>query len=270
MTDHDTARPDPSTPGEDRQARLLDRYLDDLRHGGDPPPDLDPALMRMARLVSDLAVVSSGSGKIDTQRTTKAQTWEALMRPAMTPSVTPVVIAFPVWPGATIPDPSEGTRPQRTTSRPARLHPSTRLQRWQGQSLGLVATLTLVALVTLSGLAVFLTAPRSDPAPTAMLAGVGDGTPDARSSDEVLLPNVTTCAVEPRSYSQTLQLLEPYLSGRFEPPAAYLDSRQVAGEAELPAGQRPAPATTDRIAAVWGDVSGLPAELRISSRCQPI
>lgn len=130
------------------------------------------------------------------------------------------------------------------------------MQRWQGQSLGLVATLTLVALVTLSGLAVFLTAPRSDPAPTAMLAGVGDGTPDARSSDEVLLPNVTTCAVEPRSYSQTLQLLEPYLSGRFEPPAAYLDSRQVAGEAELPAGQRPAPATTDRIAAVWGMYQG--------------
>lgn len=70
--------------------------IDDLRHGGDPPPDLDPALMRMARLVSDLAVVSSGSGKIDTQRTAKAQTWEALMRPAMPPSVTPVVIAFPV------------------------------------------------------------------------------------------------------------------------------------------------------------------------------
>lgn len=53
---------------------------------------------------------------------------------------------------------------------------SSQSHRIGGRSLGLVATLTLVALVALSAFAVYLSAPPRDPSPTIMLAGVGDGT----------------------------------------------------------------------------------------------
>ena len=253
MTDHADRSVHDVSPG-DAQARLLDGFLDDLRTGAATPPlGLDPVLAQVARLAHDLGALPHPPA---TQRAAKARTWEHLMQPAMTSSV----IAFPApttteravlsrhpsGPSFTAPIPPEPVR-HRTPSR---------LRRIGHRSLGLVATLTLVALVALSGLALYLSAPRSAPSPSSMRAGISVATPSASPDGSVLLPNRTTCLVQPRDYDQTLALLEPYLSGRSEVPTPWLSAHQIPRQVALPAGPAPDAATAAEIATVWGRYQG--------------
>lgn len=264
MTDHDDLGPD-----ERRQARLLDGFLDDLPTGAAaPPPELDPGLSRIARLTYDFCAIPDQPAA---QRATKAQTWEKLMKPASPSSV----VTFPVSrlrAGFTPTGSRRGLAGSRwPVDREACASPreSSWSHRIGGRSLGLVATLTLVALVALSAFGVYLSAPPRDPPATIMAAGANGGTPGTNggtpgTSDggDVLLPNITTCRVEPRDYAQTMELIEPYLSGRSDAPEPYLDGKNVPpakivdgvpvpGRLELPPGTAPDHVITDQIASTW-------------------
>lgn len=260
MTDHAHQSLDDLRASDARQARLLDAYLDDLRSGNTPPPPrLNPDLSQIARLAHELDATPLPSM---TQRAAKARTWEKLMHPSKTASI--LAFASLDQPDHSVSYGPAARSSQRLVGSPGAVgseaatspRVSSRLHRIGGRSLGLVATLTLVALVALSAFAVYLSAPPRNPLPTIMLAGVGEGTPGSPQPDGVLLPNRTTCTVAPRDYDQIISLLEPYRSGRSELPTPWLVAPRNPGEAVLPTGPAPDATATSKIAALWGMYQG--------------
>lgn len=242
------------SPDDARQAQLLNAFLDDLRREPVPlPPGLDPGLSRTARLTHDLGAIPN---RPLTQRAAKAQTWERLMQPAEPPPIVDSPAPFPLDRFARQHRPLLLATAGRQPHAAPRPRDPSRLRRLGHRSLGLAATVTLVTLVALSGLAVYLSAPRPDGPSATMLAGLGVSTSGETPGHNVLLPNRTSCTVAPRDYDQTMALLEPYLSGSIEPPVPVLDSDQVPGQVELPVGPAPDAATADAIAAVWGMYQG--------------
>lgn len=194
-----TSQP-PLPAGDARQPDALDAFLDALAGGAAfPPRDLDPTLAATVHHVHGLAHQLAA----DSDRAGKAHRWEDLMR-------------TPTSPFAVTPFPTTATLPASSAPRPTPLRPvmrrQSRLRRLGNQSLGLVATLTLVLLVAASSLAVYLTAPQGGDEPTMFPAGYG-GSPEATPSDaqpspdvvnladypDLRLPFLTTCLVPPRS-----------------------------------------------------------------------
>ena len=98
-----------------------------------------------------------------------------------------------------------------TTARSSR--PGRRLGQ---RAMGLVATLTLVALVGLSGVAVYLNAPRDNPSPTS-LAGVTYGTPD--TSTPVASEQVTEVGTP--TLAEGIATLDESAYEDVPPPMAY-------------------------------------------------
>ena len=201
-----TDQPDPST-GDARQIDRLDAFLDGLAHGDPhPPPDLDPSLAATVRHVHALGRESVAA---DTQRAGKAQRWEDLMhRQVARSAVTPFPLAT-TTPTSFAPLPV----PLRPTAAPSRL------RRWGGRSLGLVATLTLVLLVAASGLAVYLSAPQGGDDPTMLPAAFG-ATPEATNQAGSQNPRVLigSCDVEAMSFDELMGVLAASSENGTPPP----------------------------------------------------
>ena len=212
MTTRDEGRPSGA-----QQADALDAFLNGLAHGNPPPEtDVDPALARTARRLQGLADATLDA-HLDNGR--GARTWEALMRDA---STRPPLIAVPAavlstqHPGITTTSPamSSGGRsgapaavawarvvPLRTAA------PPSRLRRVGSQSLGLVATLTLVAMIGLSGLAVYLSAPQrnEDPESRSILAGASPTADTAPVDSQEIFYG--PCDVAPRDYDELMAMV---------------------------------------------------------------
>lgn len=212
MTTRDEGR-----PPDARQADALDAFLND-RVRGNPSPrtELDGSLVETVHRIQGLADATlaayvSGAGE--------ARTWEALMRDATS---RPRLVAMPAIGATPTSEPVNlaavmrmGRRPGAAAAFPsARLvplgpaAPPSRLRRLGSQSLGLVATLTLVAMIGLSGLAVYLSAPRpNDRAGFPLLAGASP-TADAESvpsdSHEIFSG---PCDVTPRDYDELMAVI---------------------------------------------------------------
>ena len=94
-----------------------------------------------------------------------------------------------------------------------------RLRRLGGQSLGLVATLTLILLLAASSLAVYLTAPQRGDEPTMMSAAYG-ATPTAGVAANASNPRVPTqpCDVVPRTFDEVMTVLARPLEDLTTPP----------------------------------------------------
>lgn len=195
----------PPLPADDpRQWDELDAFLDDLAHGNQAsPPSLDPTLAVTVRHVHDLA---SEQIAADTRRAAKAHRWEDLMRTnAARSTVTPF--------------PTTATLPRSSASPPIPLRPvmsKSRLRRLGGQSLGLVATLTLVLLVAASSLALYLSAPQGGDDPTMLPAAFGaspevtaTATPASTQPPPSDAARVTAveCTVEPLEFEDVMSIL---------------------------------------------------------------
>ena len=201
-----TDQPYPSMD-DARQADRLDAWLDGLAHGDpNPPINLDPSLATTVRHVHALAHEGVAA---DIRRADKAQRWEDLMRSRIAQTtVTPFPMATTLL-ASSAPPP---------VPLPPAVSPS-RLRRWGGRSLGLVATLTLVLLVAASGLAVYLSAPGGGE-PTILPAAFGGSpaaTPSNANSDvdpafiaeypDLAVPYLETCDVSPRTLEELTAIL---------------------------------------------------------------
>ncbi len=224
--------------GDARERDDLHTFLDELAGGNpDPSTPLDPTL---AATVHHVHGVADQSVAADISRAGKARRWEHLMR-TQTPSSTPVrstIVPF-TGRGATI------------SGLPGRQPVPPRLRRWGGLSMGLVATLTLVLLVTAAGAGVYLTIPGGqgpdDPAPT--LAGIAGSTPSAlpaerAPADPRLDPEL--CTIDPLSLEQIMGLLERHYFGSGADDL--ISTRPLARP--LPAGPVPDEAVLDEVDAV--------------------
>ena len=173
-----------------RPADALDAFLDDLTHGDRSDRHaLAPGIADTARRLRGLADATLAANIAPGD---EARTWEALMRGR--PSRPQLVTR----PSAVRPSPSRTVIPI----------PPSRLRRVGSQSLGLVATLTLVALIGLSGLAVYLTAPqRDDPATAAVVAAASPtavATISTADSQEIVYQ---PCDVTPRDYDDLMEMV---------------------------------------------------------------
>ena len=209
-----TSQP-PLPAGDARQPDALDTFLDGLAVGQTRPPrDLDLTLAATVRHVHGLAH-RSVAADLDLDRTGKARRWEELMRHQHQHRIARSN-ATPVPATANLP-PSSAPLP--IPFRPVQRQ--SRLRRLGGQSLGLVATLTLVLLVAASSLAVYLTAPQGGNEPTMMSAAFG-GSPEATPSGtqgmvsidaflarypDLTIPHLHTCDVEPRTLEDLSNVL---------------------------------------------------------------
>lgn len=237
MTDP-TRPPDDAARTDAAQADALDRYLDALARGERPATaDLDPTL---AATVRRAHAMGDDGARATTRRAGKARRWEDLMRTRAPASITirPAIVPLPGR-GATVP------------MLPDQQPVPTRLRRWGGRSMGLVATLALVLLVTAAGAGVYLTMPGGqapdDTAPT--LAGVAGGTPTAmpvkrEAADPRLDPE--HCTIDPLPYEQIMGLLEHHY---FTPGADDLISTQPLA-LPLPDGPVPVEAVLEELDAV--------------------
>ena len=149
----------PPHPDDLRDARAADRlntWLDgSSNHRLAGPPDLGPIAAAIDRL--------SRTGLPDTAiRRHEDTLWETLMRPQT--STAPAVVTSPVISGQ---------------SDPVAIRPSP-ARRSSSRVMGLVATLTLVVLISLSAVAVYLSSPRPGDEPELTLAAVGAASPTAR------------------------------------------------------------------------------------------
>lgn len=204
----------PPLPTDDaRQRDELDAFLDDLAHGNQAsPPSLDPTLAATVRHIHDLA---SEQIAAHTRRAAKAHRWEDLMR---TNAVRSTLTPFPTT--ATLP---RSSAPPPIPLRPAM--PTFRLRRLGGQSLGLVATVTLVLLVAASSLALYLSAPQGDDDPTMLPAAFG-ATPSDTPSAGRQNPRVSigVCDVTPMSFDDLMGVLAaPAENGTLPPDTSRLD-----------------------------------------------
>ncbi len=206
-----TSQP-PLPAGDARQPDALDAFLDGLADGRPGAArDLDPTLAATVRHVHRLAHQSVAA---DLDRAGKAHRWEDLMqRHDQDPIDRSVVTSFPMT--ATLPSSVPPPIPLRPVM------PKSRLRRLGDQSLGLVATLTLVLLVAASSLAVYLTAPQGTDEPTMFPAAYGGSPETTPSSTQVVAPDdgflarypdltipyLHTCDVEPRTLEDLSSVL---------------------------------------------------------------
>ena len=240
----------PPLPADDaRQRDELDAFLNGLTSGNPNfASGLDPTLTATVRYVHRLA---NDAVAADIRRAGKAHRWKDLMRTNATRStVTPF--------------PTTATLPRSFAPPPIPLRPvmrQSRLRRLGGQSLGLVATLTLVLLVAASSLAVYLSAPQSADEPTMIAAAYG-GSPEATPSShqamtpdasylarypDLTIPYLHTCDVQPR----TLEDLSTVLSAPIQPNSLgtpRLDLDPAWTDPAIPASLLPATYTPDPLA----------------------
>ncbi len=225
----------PPLPADDpRQRDELDAFLDDLTHRNQAsPPALDPTLAATVRHIHDLA---SEQIAADTRRAGKAHRWEDLMH---TNAVRSTLTPFPTT--ATLP---RSSAPPPIPLRPAM--PTSRLRRLGGQSLGLVATVTLVLLVAASSLALYLSAPPSRDNPT-MLPAAYAATPETDDAllaehPDLTVPYLTTCTVQPRSIAYLSLVLDAPLQPNHQgTPELIVDSNDPHPVAPTPHLVRPEP-----------------------------
>lgn len=158
------SRRDPDDLAVVRAADRLNTWLD----AGGPVDDAAPPLAATTRETARLAATGVPT------RATRAhedRLWEDLMRQHLTPSSRPA--ALPAS-SLVLAAPAAASFPGRRDVRPRPpAHPFGR------RVMGMVATLTLVALVGLSAVAVSLNAPRDPAPPSNSLAGAVLGTPSA-------------------------------------------------------------------------------------------
>ena len=245
----------PPFPEDDaRQRDDLDAFLDGLTHSHSiPSAYLDPTLAATVRHVHALA---SESVAADIRRASKAQRWEDLLQNRIARST---VRPFPM----------AATLPRSSAPPPIPLRPAiqrSRLRRLGGQSLGLVATLTLILLVAASSLAVFLTVPQGDGDPTMLPAAYGarpEATPVPTGMAPGLVhPILTVCRIQPRTIDETMRVLaSPRIGddGRAELPEAFQDTTtQTSARVAtlypilLPDGPTPEAATVRAVTEVFG------------------
>lgn len=204
MTDRDDRR-----PPDDRKDEALDTFLN-ARARGNPSPqtELDGPLIETVHRLQDLADVALAA---NVSAADEAWTWEALTRTRTTSRLVglPPAVAIgdsgPVWlPIGTLVQPADPGRPRLAKVIPiSRSAPPSWLRRFGSRSLGLVATLTLVALVGLSGLALYLSAPRPDgPGGHALLAGASPTVDTAPADSQEVF--YAPCDVTPRDYDQLM------------------------------------------------------------------
>ena len=179
---------DEGLPSGAQQADALDAFLNDLADGHSMvDARVDPELGRTAHRLQQLADATLNAHLDDGS---EARTWEALMRSrSAKPQLVTRSSVLPL-----------------TLSQKVILIPPSRLRRFGSQSLGLVATLTLVALIGLSGLAVYLTAPqRDDPATAAVVAGASPTTTITTADSQEILYG--PCDVAPRDYNALMAMI---------------------------------------------------------------
>ena len=194
-----TFRPPPADAG---QSDDLNAFLDAIARGESIAPDaLDPMLARDVRQIHGLAADSVAES---TRRAGKAHRWEQLMQSQQIRMPIPHVIS-----NVTLPPSSPSWPVPRVAVLPRR-------SRWHSRPMGIFATILLVALIALSGTAVYLTAPRNGgDGPTQLPAGSGllmaGATPQATlaSTPEGVpadLSRVTApeCTVQPRSFDAVM------------------------------------------------------------------
>lgn len=279
MTSHDADSPRPIDTGP---IDALNRYIDGLADGIDQPSaDLDPRLIAAVRAIHsrNLAASDIAPGRADEDRL-----WWDLMQLRPRPELR----ALPRSRAATtLPPLTDDTMPLPVMARRGLPQPTGRLRHIGGRTLGLVATLTLVALVTLSGLAVWFSAPpdrdSSDPglfggidaSPTypAMVA-VG-ATPEAVDAigpvpTDTVRPIYQECTATPRTLENVfavvtgpLDLPGPYSSTGDGVPASLIFLPQLPGQdypernpAGLPDGTAVEPAVIEELADVYGESMG--------------
>lgn len=209
MTDRDDRR-----PLNGRQAEALDRYLDDRARG---TPSVRTALDRpLVETVHRLQGLADATVATNLSDDDEAQTWETLMRMPVTPWLSRLPStgdgqtsdAVPRMAGGTMTrdDSGDGKQPAARIVPISRPSPPSRLRRFGSRSLGLVATLTLVSLLGLSGLALYLSAPRPDVPDGHALLAAASPTADTAPADsqEVFY---APCDVTPRNYNELMAML---------------------------------------------------------------
>lgn len=228
MNDRDASRHAGELPVDPAQADRLDRYLDGLV-GGDhrPEPGLDIALAATARAAQGPAGADPDGSAVD-------RTWRDLM--ARRPR--PQLRTIPASSGpAAISRAGLGDRAAWTDDAPRPGVPASRASRvraFGNRTLGVVTTLALVAVIVLSGAAVWLNAPRAADPPPTFLAGVG-ATPPAPAEAAVwatpgvhpiagaipadaIRPIVQPCTVTPRTIDDVITTLAlPYAEQEIDP-----------------------------------------------------
>ena len=274
-------------PIDARQIDALNRYIDGLAQGIDPhAPDLDPGLVAAVRAIHGGDTIAAGP---DPDRAGEDRLWRDLMQLRPRPELR----ALPRSPSATRLPPLTGDTPRSPVM--ARRGPPRaigRLRHIDGRTLGMVATLTLVALVMLSALAVYLSAPDGTAPPTS-IAGIGATMPDSQLPAAVaatpgvvgdagpvpadaIRPIVQDCTVTSRTIDNVITTLaRPYAeqTDTESPPRAdvdayahrpYLVPNTLAADGEprgplvdpLPAGSTVDPDTIDELARLYGQWVG--------------
>lgn len=208
--------PDDRQPPDARQADALNAFLDDRARGAPAPRvDLDPSLAGTVHRLQDLAGATLAA---NVSGADEARTWEALLRPVPRPRL----LALPMNDTAPASDPAarlpvkaaSGSEVRAGAAGPSVIHampisraaPRSRLRRLGSRSLGLVATLTLVALIGLSGLAVYLSAPRpDDSARLPLLAGASPTAETVPADSQAIV--YRPCDVTPRDYDELMAML---------------------------------------------------------------
>ena len=267
-------------PIDARQIDALNRYIDGLIEGIDrPAADLDLRLIAAVRTIhgSEAALSDITPGRAEEDRL-----WRDLMQLRPRPELR----ALPRSPSTTTLPPVDGELAQLPDiSRRGPSRPTGRLRHIGGRTLGLVATLTLVALVTLSGLAVWFSAPDSDSSDPGLFGGIAasptypamvavGGTPDAVDAvgqvpADTVRPIYQECTVMPRTVENVIDVVAgPLDAPRTGPDFAFtLPSRlillpQQPGQgpqrnpAGLPQGGSVEPAVVSDLSEVFGEYMG--------------
>ncbi len=282
--------PDAGTPRpiDARQVDALNRYIDGLIHGIDrPTPDLDPRLVAAVRTIHGGDPTAAGS---DPDRADEDRLWRDLMQLRPRPELR----ALPRGGSATVLPPltADAEGPLGDV-RIGKQRPQGRARHIGGRTLGLVATLTLVALLTLSGLAVYLNAPDGTAPPTS-IAGIGAttsvhlpavavaGTPASGATpgsvpNDLERPTYQTCNVTPRTMDDAIStLVRPYelpatKDGRMAVPGRLISWEQVSEQGYarspdgMPAGTSVDPAVIAQITSLYGTWLGCSLETNVYS-----
>lgn len=214
MTSHDADHP---RPIDARQIDALNRYIDGLADGLDrPSADLDPQLIVA---VCSIHGPEASAPEIAPGRAEEDRLWRDLMQLRPRPELR----ALPHSPSATmLPTLTSNKAQLPVVSRRGEARPTGRLRQIGGRTLGLVATLTLVALVTLSGLAVWITAPDANSSDPGLFGGIAasptypamvavGGTPDAVDAvgqvpTDTVRPIYQECTVASRTVENVVEV----------------------------------------------------------------
>ncbi len=168
--------PDEDRLAAARAADALNRSLDDARYRDTPAPG-DRELDAAVRRINEIAATNVPAHVI---RSAEDRLWEDLMQRHITAAPTPGPAAIPADAVTRQDDLRWRPRIDRPAQRSVRVG-----HRIGHRVMGLVATLTIVALIGLSGLAVYLNIPDGGGEPTSM-AAVGMASPSV--SAENLIP----------------------------------------------------------------------------------